>query len=108
MGGGDELGCARPRAVPFIGARATAPTLGTHAQESGGGAPSCPGLWPMGLAWAGRLERVGPSGLARSKRRFVFFEIIFNAKTILEKSRNCLKARKILEIFQKFQENSQR
>jgi hypothetical protein len=63
----------------------------------------------MGLTGAGRLERVGPSGSARSKRRrFVFFEIIFNAKTIPEKSRNCLKARKILEIFQKFQENSQR
>jgi hypothetical protein len=50
------------------------------------------------------------SGLRARPRKegFVFFEFIFNAKTIPEKSRNCLKARKILRKSQKFQENSQR
>jgi hypothetical protein len=95
----DELGRARPRVLPFIGARATVPALGTHAHESGGGAPSCPGLWPMGLARARRLEWVGPAGASRAfglgpfqRIRFVFFEFIYNAKTIPEKYRNCLKA----------------
>jgi hypothetical protein len=52
----------------------------------------------MGLGgpggWAG-AGRVGPSGSARSSM-IGFFEFIFNAKTIPEKPRNCLKARKIL------------
>jgi hypothetical protein len=46
--------------------------------------------------WAGWIG-VGPSGSAQTESRgFLFFEFIFNAKTIPEKSRNCLKARKIL------------
>jgi hypothetical protein len=48
---------------------------------------------PGGRADAGW---VGPTGSAQSGRvGFVFFfEFIFNAKTIPEKPRNCLKARK--------------
>jgi hypothetical protein len=66
------------------------------------------GLGGQPGAGAGGPERVGPSGSARSSRiGFVyFFEFIFNVKTIPEKSRNCLKARKILRKSQKFQENS--
>jgi hypothetical protein len=53
--------------------------------------------------------RVGPSGSAQTGRiRFVFLEIIFNAKTIPENLEIVLKARKILGKFQKFQEKSQR
>jgi hypothetical protein len=51
---------------------------------------------------------VGPSGSAQTERIGFFFEFIFNAKTIPEKFRNCLKARKILRKSQKFLENSQR
>jgi hypothetical protein len=39
--------------------------------------------------------------------RFVFFEFIFNAKTIPKNLEIVLKARKILEKSQKFQEHSQ-
>jgi hypothetical protein len=79
-------------------------------RNAGGGAV----LTMAGLArWAsrgpGELERVGPSGSAQTERIgfvIIFFEFIFNAKTIPEKSRNYLKARKILRKSQKFQENS--
>jgi hypothetical protein len=37
---------------------------------------------------------------------FIVSEILFSAKTISEKSRNCSEARKILRKFPKFQENS--
>jgi hypothetical protein len=54
-------------------------------------------------------ERVGPTGLAQKDRiGFVFFEFIFNAKAIPKILEIVLKARKILEKSQKFQENSQR
>jgi hypothetical protein len=49
---------------------------------------------PCGLA-AG-TERVGSGPRARPNLGKVFFEFIFNAKTIPEKPINCLKARKIL------------
>jgi hypothetical protein len=57
----------------------------------------------MGLAGPGGLERVGPSGWARYDRFcfFIFFEFIFNEKTIPEKSSNCFKA-------QKYSENSKK
>jgi hypothetical protein len=48
--------------------------------------------------WAGR-RWVGPTGST---------QIIFHAKTIPVKARNCLKALKILRKSQTFQENSQR
>jgi hypothetical protein len=53
---------------------------------------------------------VGPSGSAQGKDRIGFFisEFIFNAKTIPVKTGDCLKARKILQKSQKFQENFQR
>jgi hypothetical protein len=38
---------------------------------------------------------VGPSGSAQLDR--FFFEFIFNAKTILEKSRNCFRGTKITQ-----------
>jgi hypothetical protein len=57
-----------------------------------------------GRARAGRVFGLGPFQVDR----FSFFEFIFNAKTIQEKPRNCLKARKILKKTQKFQENSKR
>jgi hypothetical protein len=55
---------------------------------------------------AARPERtwVRPSGSAQLDR--IFFELIFNAKTIPENLEIVLKERKILEKFQKFQENS--
>jgi hypothetical protein len=80
---------------------------GAHAKETSGGGRR-PGLrW----AWAGLAagpERtwvearwVGPSGSAQLDRiGFVFFEFIFNAKTIPEKSSSCFKAPKILGKFQ--------
>jgi hypothetical protein len=47
------------------------------------------------------VDRAGGSGSGLRARPvrigFVFFEFIFNAKTIPEKSRSCLKARKILQ-----------
>jgi hypothetical protein len=55
-----------------------------------------------------RLGRGGSGLRARPGRvGFYFFEFIFNAKTIPEKSRNFLKARKIIQKSQKLQENSQ-
>jgi hypothetical protein len=72
--------------------------------------------WPMGLARA-RLGRAGAgaSGLGRASGpaqsgRIVFFFFFLNSflmrKQFPGKSRNCLKARKILRKSQKFQENS--
>jgi hypothetical protein len=56
-------------------------------------------------AGAGKTFGLGPGG----KDEFLLFsEIIFNAKTIPAKTRNCLKARKILRKTQNFHENSQR
>jgi hypothetical protein len=52
--------------------------------------------------WVGPLARPNPVGWI-----FFFFEFIFlMRKQIPEKSRNCLKARKIFQKSQKFQENS--
>jgi hypothetical protein len=93
---------------------------GTHAEEeaaAGAGLPAWhamargpaqmgfggPGCWAE--ADAGRAFWLNPS---RKDRVSFFSEFIFNAKTIPEKSRNCLKARKILRKSQNFQENSQR
>jgi hypothetical protein len=64
-------------------------------------------MGPQGDGWAG-VDAGRAFGLGPGRKVLFFFEFIFNAKTILEKSRNCLKARKILEKSQKFQENSQR
>jgi hypothetical protein len=90
--------------LPFYGdARGAAPARG----GGGHGLPRPMGPGGRAGAGAGGPERVGPSGSARSSRIvFLFFEFIFNAKTIPEKPRNCLKARKILRKSQKFQENS--
>jgi hypothetical protein len=60
-----------------------------------------PGRRERGRARAGRAFGLGPF---QWDRFFPFFEFIFNAKTIPEKPRNCLKARKILRKSQKFQE----
>jgi hypothetical protein len=60
---------------------------------------------PGGRAGAGWVEPTGSTQSGRVGLVF-FFEFIFNAKTIPEKPRNCLKARKILRKSQKFQENS--
>jgi hypothetical protein len=68
-----------------------------------------PGRWASAGQAGPERVRVGPSGSAQTGRiRFVFLEIIFNAKTILENLEIVLKARKILGKFQKFQEKSQR
>jgi hypothetical protein len=66
---------------------------------------SGPGWAKAGRGWprAGRAFGLGPLG-----KNLFFLEFIFNAKTIPEKSRNCSKARKILQKSQKFQETSQR
>jgi hypothetical protein len=64
-----------------------------------------------GSRWA-EVDRVGSGLRARPRRKgmvfFLFSKFIFNAKTIPLKTRNCLKARKILRKSQKFQKNSQR
>jgi hypothetical protein len=57
----------------------------------------------LGLAEMGRAYGLGPD---RKGIVFLISEFIFNAKTIPVKTRNCLKARKILRKSQKFQENS--
>jgi hypothetical protein len=64
----------------------------------------------MGLTRAGRAGAdLGRAfGLDPVRRDLFFSEFIFNAKQFQKKSRNCLKARKILQKSQKFQENSQR
>jgi hypothetical protein len=55
-----------------------------------------------GWTEVGRAFGLGPN------RKDRFFSNFFNAKTIPEKFRNCLKARKILRKSKKFLENSQR
>jgi hypothetical protein len=55
-------------------------------------------------AGAGRAFGLGPN----REDKICFLEIIFNAKTIPENLEIILRARKILEKFQKFQEKSQR
>jgi hypothetical protein len=98
----------------YRGAGCSSPGCACQGQPADGKSPGRGGLWlgQMGLAGPGHQaggrgsERVGPSGSAQTER-IVFFEFIFNAKTIPEKSRNCLKAWKILRKSQKIQENSQ-
>jgi hypothetical protein len=51
--------------------------------------------------WAG-VDAGWAFGLDPGRKVLFFFKFIFNAKTILEKSRNCLKARKIIRKSQKF------
>jgi hypothetical protein len=60
-------------------------------------------------AWPARAQVgwVGPQARPNPIDRFFFFSNLFlMRKQIPEKSRNCLKARKILRKSQKFQENS--
>jgi hypothetical protein len=57
-------------------------------------------------AGAGGPERVGPSGSAHSRRIVVFSNLFSMPETIPENAEIVLKARKILEKSQKFQENS--
>jgi hypothetical protein len=88
---------------------------GTHAKDAWRRRPCAAALLlcgraQMGLAggpwpdrdWSGLRTRPKPKGGVLS----LFFEFIFNVKTIPEKSRNSLKARKILWKSQKFQENA--
>jgi hypothetical protein len=76
-----------PRQGPGGGGIGFLAVLAMAASQMGPAGPT------VGLGWT----RVGPSGSAQEGRFCFFFEFIFNAKTIPEKSRNCLKARKILE-----------
>jgi hypothetical protein len=65
------------------------------------GAAAAMAAWPMGLAGqrSGRNGLGRATGSARSVGCFSFFLNLFlMRKQIPEKSRNCLKARKILEI----------
>jgi hypothetical protein len=115
-----EQGVARLGSTGSSGARlnrARAGTVRGHTHQGGGGggvpaSASSQADMEAGLRWAPRRPtagpgwmRVGPSGSGQ-EGRFCFFRIYFNAKTIPEKSRNCLKARKILRKPQKFQETS--
>jgi hypothetical protein len=92
------LGRTGRAASPFIGAWARG-APGAHAQAAAAPdvADSARGRWAS--RGPGELEQtwVGPSSSAQLDRICVLFfsEFIFNAKTIPEKSRNCLKARKI-------------
>jgi hypothetical protein len=84
---------------------------GAHAKNALAAALAMRPLWPMGLSGPGGragADWVGPTGSAQTGRiGFLFFTNLFlMRKQIPEKSRNCLKARKILRKSQKIQENS--
>jgi hypothetical protein len=82
---------------------------GAHAQAAAppAVAASARGRWAS--RGPGGLERtwVGLLGSALLDRICVFFEFIFNAKTILEKFRNCFNGTKNTRKITKIQENSQ-
>jgi hypothetical protein len=94
------------RGGPLVGDREQGRWSGLRlGQDVGGLRPSggCGGLAkrPGGT---GRLKRMG---LAQLERKFIYFpNLIFSAKIIPGKPRNCLRVRKILRKSQKFQENS--
>jgi hypothetical protein len=72
-------------------------------------------MWPLAqMGFGGPAVGLNRNGLvlrAQPRRIGYFFlfnlpKLLFNAKTILVKTKNVFKARKILKQFRKFQENS--
>jgi hypothetical protein len=107
-----ELGHAWGEAPPFLGTWPQASEARTPRQEAAAARSSSAacGRALMGLAGGPRPGRRGSGrafGLGPVGKDIFFFLNFFNAKTIPKKSRNCLKARQILQKSQKFQENSQ-
>jgi hypothetical protein len=67
-----------------------------------------PGSWAGADLGRGEMGRAFGLGQFDRIGFFYFSKINFQCATIPERSSNCFKAPKILEKFQKFQENSQK